>query len=153
MALTAVCVLVGQLIGTIILTQDNPNAKLSVQGEIRNLTEGLHGFHIHEYGDVRNVCLAAGGHFNPFNKEHGAPTDDNRHVGDFGNINANADGLATINDQFDASLYGEHSVIGRAIVVHSQQDDLGKGGNAESKITGNAGKRLDCCVIGIGKTA
>ena len=37
--------------------------------------------------------------------------------------------------------------VGHAIVVHAGQDDLGKGGNAESLITGNAGGRLACCVV------
>ena len=41
------------------------------------------------------------------------------------------------------------SVIGRAIIVHEDPDDLGRGGDAESKKTGNAGARICCAVIGI----
>ena len=45
-------------------------------------------------------------------------------------------------------LCGEYSVIGRAIVVHEMTDDLGKDGG-DSKVTGNAGGRAGCGIIGI----
>jgi len=44
-------------------------------------------------------------------------------------------------------LLGDRSVIGRGFVVHADKDDLGKGGDAESFKTGNAGDRLACGVI------
>ena len=39
------------------------------------------------------------------------------------------------------------SIMGRAIVVHAGTDDMGEGGDAESKKTGNAGARVACGVI------
>ena len=71
-------------------------------------------------------------------------------MGDLGNIEAKADGVAevAIEDSL-VSLIGPHSVIGRAIVVHAGQDDLGQGGDEGSLKTGNAGGRVACGVIGI----
>lgn len=94
--------------------------------------------------------MSAGPHFNPFGKTHGAPSDETRHVGDLGNVEADASGKVdvTITDHL-VSLVGQHSVIGRAVVVHENVDDLGKGGHELSLSTGNAGGRLACGVIGI----
>lgn len=117
---------------------------------------GEHGFHIHQLGDTTNGCMSTGPHFNPAGKTHGAPTDEERHAGDLGNITANADGVAVV-DLRDAQipLDGPNSILGRAVVVHELADDLGKGDHSEpgtqgktSKTTGNAGARLACGVIG-----
>jgi Cu-Zn family superoxide dismutase len=35
--------------------------------------------------------------------------------------------------------------------VHADPDDLGKGGHEQSKLTGNAGARVACGIVGIGK--
>lgn len=110
----------------------------------------MRGFHVHTFGDNTNGCTSAGPHFNPFSKEHGAPEDDNRHVGDLGNITTDASGVAKGSKQdLLVKLLGQNSILGRTVVVHAGTDDLGKGGHAESKKTGNAGGRPACGVIGI----
>ena len=43
----------------------------------------------------------------------------------------------------------ERSVVGRALVLHADADDLGKGGYPDSLTTGHAGARIACGVIGL----
>jgi len=120
---------------------------VKVVAEINGLTPGKHGFHIHEFGDCSSKDgAAAGGHFNPAGKPHGAPTDANRHEGDLGNIDAGADGKAHL-DLTDSvlKLDGAGSIIGRGLIVHANADDL------KTQPTGNAGGRLACGVIGMAK--
>lgn len=103
---------------------------------------------------VNNIDLlfTAGPHFNPFGKDHGAPTDAVRHAGDLGNIIADENGVAKFDiEDKQISLSGNLSILGRTVVVHADVDDLGKGGHELSKTTGNAGGRLACGVIGICK--
>jgi len=126
--------------------------------EVTNLTPGKHAFHIHEKADFSNGCASAGPHYNPHGKTHGAPGDEERHVGDLGNIEAGADGVArgAIYDKL-IKVDGEFTVIGRSFMVHADEDDMGTGDNSEpggngvaptngkaSKATGNAGARIAC---------
>jgi superoxide dismutase, Cu-Zn family len=121
--------------------------KVKVVAQIEGLAPGKHGFHIHEFGDCSSKDgAAAGGHFNPAGKSHGAPTDANRHEGDLGNIEAGQDGKARV-DLTDSILRldGPGSIIGRGVIVHTNPDDL------KTQPTGNAGGRQACGVIGVAK--
>ncbi|TMW96763.1 hypothetical protein EJD97_006815 [Solanum chilense] len=135
--------------GVVTLSQ-NDDGPTTVNVRISGLAPGLHGFHLHEYGDTTNGCMSTGPHFNPNKLTHGAPGDEIRHAGDLGNIVANADGVAevTLVDN-QIPLTGPNSVVGRALVVHELEDDLGKGGHELSLTTGNAGGRLACGVVGL----
>ncbi|KAH8510064.1 hypothetical protein H0E87_007840 [Populus deltoides] len=130
--------------GVVTLSQED-DGPTTVSVRITGLTPGPHGFHLHEFGDTTNGCMSTGAHFNPKKLTHGAPEDEIRHAGDLGNIVANADGVAeaTIVDS-QIPLSGPNAVIGRALVVHELEDDLGKGGHELSSTTGNAGGRLAC---------
>lgn len=132
--------------GTVTFTESGDGVQ--VEAEIEGVDEGNHGFHIHQYGD----CTApdgtsAGGHYNPEDNQHAGPDAENRHVGDMGNIEAGADGMAT-KSYVDSviTLNGPNSIIGHAVIVHAGEDDL------KSQPTGDAGSRLGCGVIGIGNT-
>ena len=115
-----------------------------------------HALHIHEYGNLSQGCMGAGGHYNPFGENHGWYKKHKlcRHVGDLIN-NVESDSKGRIKTRFFdnlVTLYGPYSVFGRTIVLHSGEDDLGLGGNAESLITGNAGGRMACAIIGRAKS-
>ena len=84
MPVEAGCVLNGEKVnGVVKLSLNTPQCPVDTKGEIKGLTEGLHGFDIHEFGDNTNGCTTAGAHFNPNNSEHGAPTDCDDHVNCF----------------------------------------------------------------------
>ena len=131
--------------GTILFMQAPGTATL-IKGTITGLEPGLHGFHIHEFGDMSDGCKSMGGHYNPDNVDHGDLQQG--HVGDLENVLADDKGVAKFTIVAPrVDLIGERSVIGRGIVIHEDEDDLGKGGDAESLKTGNAGERLACGVI------
>lgn len=143
----AICVLYATegstVSGEVVFTQTGSG--IHVSANIQGLSEGKHGFHIHEYGDCSAADgTSAGGHFNPQENQHGAPADENRHIGDLGNLVAGPDGVATL-DYTDSKLTfsGVNSIIGRGIIVHAAEDDL------ISQPTGNAGARVACGVIGV----
>ena len=124
---------------------------LRIFGTITGLTPGKHGFHVHEFGDVfTNGCDSTGKHFNPTNVFHGAKEDDatRRHAGDLGNVVADSSGVASV-DMMDnmIALSGTNSILGRSIVVHANEDDLGRQDNEGSRTTGNSGPRIACGII------
>jgi superoxide dismutase, Cu-Zn family len=118
--------------------------EVEIVGEISGLKPGKHGFHIHEFGDCSSPDgMSTGGHFNPTKMMHGRPEDDNRHVGDLGNVDADEGGKATINMRDKViKLNGPTSIVGRAVIVHANPDDF-------SQPVGNAGGRVACGVVGI----
>jgi len=126
------------------------DGRTHVSGEVSGLAKGLHGFHIHQFGDTTNGCASCGGHFNPHGGSHGAPDAKVRHAGDLGNIQAGDNGIAVV-DIVDhlIPVHGPHTIVGRAVVVHEKTDDLGKGANEESLKTGNAGPRLACGIVAL----
>ena len=95
-------------------------------------------------------CGSSGPHFNPLNSTHGDITAKIRHVGDYGNVLSDKNGniSASFTDSV-SSLFGPYGIVGRTIVLHQLEDDLGRNNNNGSKTTGNAGARIACGVIGV----
>ncbi|HEX5168882.1 MAG TPA: superoxide dismutase family protein [Cyclobacteriaceae bacterium] len=130
-----------------VITFTKTDGGIKVVGNLEGLHQGKHGFHIHEFGDCSAPDgTSAGGHFNPDNEPHGAPMATMRHEGDMGNIEADASGKAHL-EYIDKNLSfsGAHSILGHAVIIHQNEDDL------KTQPTGNAGARVACGVIGISK--
>lgn len=137
--------------GTVTFEQTSAE-ECTISWDITGTGPGKHGFHVHELADFSNGCMSAGPHYNPHGKTHGAPCDEERHVGDLGNIEGDASGNSkgSIVDKH-IKLEGAFTVVGRSIMVHADEDDLGTGDHSEpgtngktSKTTGNAGARIAC---------
>ena len=125
--------------------------KLIIEYNIKNLSDGEHGFHIHKCGDITKGCTSGCEHFNPFNKNHGSLSSKNSHAGDLGNI-VSKDGISKgkiVTSKINIIPSSKKSIIGRMVIVHQDRDDLGLGNDKESLKTGMAGKRLACGIIGI----
>lgn len=122
-----------------------------ITGELKGLSAGKHAIHVNVFGDVSQPAGGAlGGVFNPFGKNHGAPEDDERRVGSLGNIEVSLEGNVKVHIEDKlVKLIGPHSIIGRSIVVHENEDDLGKGGHELSLQNGNAGPVKAYGVVGI----
>jgi superoxide dismutase, Cu-Zn family len=130
--------------GRVTFTQTD--GTMHVHADIYGLAPGDHGFHIHEFGVWSEDGLAAGGHYNPTHEMHAGIDTPKRHIGDLGNITANANGKATLDlDDPSLSFYGPTSIIGRGVVVHEKADDF------KTQPTGNAGGRVAVGVIGVAK--
>jgi superoxide dismutase, Cu-Zn family len=120
--------------------------RLSISGRIEGLkANSIHGIHIHENGDCSAAdASSAGDHFNPVNEKHGAlGRTPSAHMGDLGNISADANGVAVIDRKFDGLRLntGKGSIVGRSVVVHEKIDDL------KSQPAGDSGSRIACGII------
>lgn len=108
---------------------------LKIVADVQGLTPGKHGFHIHEGTD----CSKPGGHFNPVDMHHGTPPNMMRHVGDMGNLIANASGKAHYEYVDDMiSFEGNNSIIGKVMIIHAHEDDL------VGQPSGNSGPFVAC---------
>ena len=124
--------------------EDHVNIKIDIKGLKKN---HLHGFHIHESGDLREGCKSCCDHYNPKNTEHGGLY--GGHAGDLGNIKTDETGACKMTLKTDKFLVDE--ILGRSIIIHEDEDDLGLGDFEDSKKTGHSGARIACSVIGISK--
>lgn len=131
----------GKKIGTVEVNETKYG--LEFKPKLKNLPLGLHGFHIHENGDIkpsekdgkRILGGKAGGHYDPFNtKKHGLPWNDDVHKGDLPPLYVNSSGVAE--QPVLAPRLKMEEIKGRSIMIHQHGDNhsdhpapLGGGGS------------------------
>lgn len=138
--------------GRVIFTEHPTNTKtveidIQLQGLKKN---ALHGFHVHESGDLTSKCESLCAHFNPYQKKHGGKESKERHVGDLGNLHTDEQGncVMKMEDHLIQLRGAKRNILGRGLIIHADPDDCGLGDNAASALNGNAGKRIACAIIG-----
>jgi Cu-Zn family superoxide dismutase len=152
--ITAIAVFDGSIKGTVTFTDNLENNNVEIEVNLKGLKKkSLHGFHVHESGDLSDKCESMCAHFNPYNKEHGCPGKKVRHVGDLGNLETDSKGNAqyTFYDNVIKLRGNKANIIGRGLIIHADPDDCGEGDSPDSLKTGNSGKRIACAVIGYSK--
>jgi len=157
--------------GTVTFSQDTTSsstADVDVTWDIAGLTDGEHGFHVHDFGDITNISLITTGyHFTPSeicpvcngtdttcqaerdlcesDAHQGWPPEMNRHPGDMGNItssSSSATGSRTLGQGKMSLSDNLRSIVGRAVSIHANPD------NGEDP-WGNAGAQVAWGVAGI----
>ena len=136
----------GKIKGDVVFTQKDSRVIISI--DIKGLKKNAkHGFHIHETGDLREGCKSCCAHYNPDDTEHAGL--EGGHAGDLGNIKTNDSGVCNMSIRTDKFIVDD--ILGRSIIIHEDEDDLGLGEHEDSKTTGHSGARIACSVIGISK--
>lgn len=117
--------------------------------DLRNLSPGVHGFHIHqnpscepkEKDGKMAAAEAAGGHYDPEKHEkHGGPWGDG-HKGDLPALYVSSGGTTT--QPVMAAQLTLNELSGRAIIIHANGDNY----SDYPEPLGGGGERIACGVI------
>lgn len=127
----------GTVIGHAALSQGDQGVRVHL--EVSGLAPGKHGLHLHEKNFEGSDFKTAGGHFNPTAKKHGHNNPEGHHMGDFHNLNVNADGKGMaefVAEGMTLEKGKDLSVWGKSIVIHAAEDD------GTTDPSGNSGDRI-----------
>lgn len=133
--------------GTVHIHEIASNGPLSFEVSIQGLSPGNHGFHLHNSGNELHAPTSLCAHFNPTGAPHRGLNDPNGHYGDFGNIIVDDDGRCEMT--IIARYVRMQDILGRSLIVHADEDDLGLGPYEDSKTTGHSGKRVLWGIVGV----
>jgi Cu-Zn family superoxide dismutase len=155
-----------KVVGEVLLHQRKNG--VVVKATFTKLPPGKHGFHIHKAGDLRGEgckaacdrtasrslsttdCSRCCDHWHKGSSTvHGGPPSSEkqgpRHTGDLGNIELKG---GPCEMEYFLRKVTIEELYGRSIIVHADEDDLGKGTEEDSQTTGHSGARIACAIIG-----
>jgi Cu-Zn family superoxide dismutase len=128
--------------GTLYLLDEGDD--VVIIGLVKDLEPGVHAIHIHENGDCTAPDFtSAGEHFNPTNAPHAAPFQEQKHLGDLGNLITNEKGMAVFGFRMSGVPLDQSptSILGKAFVIHEKADDF------ITQSAGGSAGRVACGVI------
>jgi Cu-Zn family superoxide dismutase len=135
----------GKDAGTIKMTETPAGVLLKF--DLKGLTPGTHGLHVHEVGKCEGDFSTAGGIYNPLGAKHGYLNDEGPMAGDLPNVVAAADGTAAaevlstflnLSKETDDSLF---DADGSALVLYAKADDY------QTDPEGGAEPRIACGIL------
>ena len=138
---------IGSAIGTVKASSSPYGTVLTP--DLKNLTPGLHGFHVHqnpdcgpgEKGGKMVPGLAAGGHYDPAGSgRHAGPYEDG-HLGDLPALYVDANGKAS--HPILAPRLKLSDLKGRSLMIHAGGDNY----SDNPKKLGGGGARMACGVV------
>ena len=145
-ALKAIAVFKGPVEGEVVITDIKGGVRINAF--FTKLPKGKHGFHIHKAGDLRGEgCKGLCEHYDVGKHTHGDYKSKERHTGDLGNIKLRK---GVCRKRYTVKKTSVRELWGRSLIIHADEDDLGKGGFPDSAITGHSGARMACAILGRG---
>ncbi len=136
----------GESIGSAVFTQEK-GGPVKIKVDIHSFLPGTRALHIHENPCEPPDFGKAGGHFNPYGKEHGFLNKKGPHAGDLPNILVDEDGNCTvtfISNLITLEAGKINSILrppGTSVMIHEMPDDY------FTDPAGKAGERLACGTI------
>ncbi|PVX29661.1 superoxide dismutase family protein [Sphingomonas pokkalii] len=131
----------GKTIGTAVAEEIDGSIRVLV--DVRGLTPGSHGVHVHTIGKCTAPDFAsAGGHWNPTGKQHGKDNPMGPHGGDLPNLKVDEKGDGHGRFMLEGGSFAAlMDADGAALVVHAGEDDY------KTDPAGNSGGRIACGVF------
>lgn len=130
----------GAFIGSVVM--DQTPYGLLIAPQLKNLTPGLHGFHVHDMPKCDHMGMEAAGHLDPNHTgKHFGPYREDGHLGDLPALYVNDEGLATL--PVLAPRLTLKNLYGHTLMIHAGGDNY----LDYPRELGGGGARVACGVI------